>query len=189
MCQIHNPRRWFRALREKTSLPLPSLQPAGNTEETHLAGAGTGSTGDQFSGVATPSQVCYASKARTAAVRGDQPSPIRGLHQRRVSSAVEQRFCKPLVGSSNLSPGTTLTSRHVAWASSRAGFKQTKRQSADSITSAVLIAHLWITAVGSRAMPGASASHTTAQQETNQHIHMIKFGINYRFGWPAFAAN
>src|SRR5262245_58271027 len=28
----------------------------------------------------------------------------------RVSSAVEQRFCKPLVGSSNLSPGTTLPS-------------------------------------------------------------------------------
>ena len=27
----------------------------------------------------------------------------------RVSSVVEQRFCKPLVGSSNLSPGTTLS--------------------------------------------------------------------------------
>src|SRR5262249_17023734 len=28
-----------------------------------------------------------------------------------VSSAVEQRFCKPLVGSSNLSPGTTRSAR------------------------------------------------------------------------------
>jgi hypothetical protein len=31
---------------------------------------------------------------------------------RRVSSAVEQRFCKPLVGSSILSPGTTFSEQH-----------------------------------------------------------------------------
>src|SRR5215510_9814782 len=39
--------------------------------------------------------------------------------RRRVSSAVEQRFCKPLVGSSNLSPGTMLASQ-PAGTSSRA---------------------------------------------------------------------
>src|SRR5262245_60216956 len=39
----------------------------------------------------------------------------RGRHlRRRVSSAVEQRFCKPLVGSSNLSPGT-IQRRRLSW--------------------------------------------------------------------------
>jgi hypothetical protein len=31
----------------------------------------------------------------------------------RVSSVVEQRFCKPLVGSSNLSPGTNGSGRRI----------------------------------------------------------------------------
>src|ERR671922_1613861 len=34
------------------------------------------------------------------------PAPITKRLVCRVSSVVEQRFCKPLVGSSNLSPGT-----------------------------------------------------------------------------------
>src|SRR5215831_14944793 len=35
------------------------------------------------------------------------PGPSRKRPFRRISSAVEQRFCKPLVGSSNLSSGTS----------------------------------------------------------------------------------
>src|SRR5215471_8275259 len=33
----------------------------------------------------------------------------------RVSSVVEQRFCKPLVGSSNLSPGTNKSKSHAGF--------------------------------------------------------------------------
>jgi hypothetical protein len=94
-----DPAAWFRPARKK--LMLLSSPAAGQTGGRPQADRRSGGTGCSYRR--------FVLLFELARVR----MPWRRCRPCRVSSVVEQRFCKPLVGSSNLSPGTNKI-RHVS---------------------------------------------------------------------------